>query len=105
MGVLGGEDVVLPNHSVECKSVQRCVVFKWMAQCERNNTRKKTPLVIIHQKGTHHETSDLVVMKLSEFKEALNKMDALEHHLNRIIRSEHDPTKTRKTNSSTRGDV
>ena len=74
-GVMGGEDLIDPSGewSGESKSVQKCVVFKWFTQAERNAKKSKRkgskrPVVIIHLKGTQHEASDLVVMSLKDFQ-------------------------------------
>lgn len=68
-GVLGGEDVMHPIYSIECKS--REVMPKWfskfweqtMANCEED----KVPLLVIHLTNQRHD-EDWVVMKLKDFE-------------------------------------
>ena len=74
-GIMGGEDLIDPSGewSGESKSVQKCVVAKWFAQCERNAKKSKRkgakrPVVFVHLKGTQHEVSDLVVISLKDFQ-------------------------------------
>jgi hypothetical protein len=66
IGTLGGEDILHEKFSIEVKSVSKCVIYKWMEQCEKNNKRKKIPCVIVHLKNTKHESSDLVIFKLKD---------------------------------------
>lgn len=68
-GVLGGEDVMHPIYSIECKS--RETLPKWFAkfweQTLANCEQGKTPLLVIHQTNKRHD-DDFVVMKLSDFE-------------------------------------
>lgn len=41
IGILGGEDVLTDDFSIECKSVMKFVGEKWYAQCVKNNKRKR----------------------------------------------------------------
>jgi hypothetical protein len=75
-GILGGEDIINPHYSIEVKSREKHAIFKVMEQCERNNTRDKIPLLVVHQHGRNHD-NDLVCMKLSEFEVVY---EFLRHH-------------------------
>jgi len=67
MGILGGEDVITNEFSIECKSVMKFVGEKWYAQCVKNNKRKKIPIVVIHIKNKSYD-NDFVLIRLADFK-------------------------------------
>ena len=66
MGLFGGEDVKHPKFSIEVKSRLKFVAKKWMAQANRNNKNNKIPIVVVHEKNTHHE-NDLVIINIQDF--------------------------------------
>lgn len=67
MGTMGGEDVYHPNYSIECKDYARFAGIKILEQAERNNTRRVTPLGIVHIRGTDYDKS-VVLLRWKDFK-------------------------------------
>jgi len=70
LGVLGGEDVLHPIYSIECKSREK--LPKWFEsfwkQTMDNCEEYKVPLLVIHLLNQRHD-EDWVVMKLSDFEQ------------------------------------
>jgi hypothetical protein len=65
-GVLGGEDVFHHIYSIEAKSVKKFVGIKWFEQCDRNNRRKKIPMVVVHQTGLKGD-NDIIMIRRKDF--------------------------------------
>jgi len=67
--------------SVECKSTKQLPFWlvKAMEQAERNASADKLPIVVLHQKGWRHD-KDLVVMRLSEFREHFGEVTCRDEH-------------------------
>lgn len=74
-GVLGGEDIMHGEYSIECKSVSRFVARKWMEQAVRNNKRGKVPIVIVHEKNKN-SSSDLVILRVSDWLGGADETEA-----------------------------
>ena len=67
VGIFGNEDGRHPDFSLETKGLKKFVGSKFMEQCEANNTRKVTPIVIVHIIGSKYE-NDLVMLRMKDFK-------------------------------------
>lgn len=74
VGTLGGEDVIVfdPPLSIECKSRKKFIGESWFKQCEENNKRKVTPVVVVHITGKHVD-NDIVMIKMKDFKRLIKK--------------------------------
>ena len=70
MGTLGGEDVFHPNFSIECKDFARFAGIKILEQAERNNSRKVTPVGVVHIRGTDYDNS-VVLIRWKHFKDLI----------------------------------
>lgn len=73
IGILGQEDVQHPLFSIEVKSRVRFAGEPFMQQAARNCPEGKTPLVIVHINGRHHD-NDLVTMRLKDFEDYLGSL-------------------------------
>jgi hypothetical protein len=71
IGILGGEDVLTDDFSIECKSVMKFVGEKWYAQCVKNNKRKKIPIVVVHIKNKSYD-NDYVLININDFKKIIS---------------------------------
>ena len=66
IGTLGGEDGKHSKFSIEVKGLKKFVGLKFMQQCEANNVREVTPLVVIHITGSKYD-DDLVMLRKRDF--------------------------------------
>jgi hypothetical protein len=71
ISILGGEDVLTDDFSIECKSVMKFVGEKWYAQCVKNNKRKKIPIVVVHIKNKSYD-NDYVLININDFKKIIS---------------------------------
>ena len=71
VGILGKEDIMHGEYSIEVKSFVRYAGVKIMEQAERNAPAGKIPLAIVHIKGQRRD-NDLVIMRLKEWEALTN---------------------------------
>jgi len=69
-GVLGGEDILHPIYSIECKSREKLPKWfsKFWEQTMYNCKEGKVPLLVIHVTNARHD-DDFVIMRLKDFEE------------------------------------
>lgn len=68
VGILGQEDVTLPEMSIECKERKKYPAFLDNAMSQSaKNCRGKIPIVIFHKLNQIHE-NDLVIMRYIDWR-------------------------------------
>lgn len=72
IGVLGGEDIMTDEFSIEVKSRAKFVGESWYNQCVNNNKRNKIPLVVIHLKGKQYNKS-FVMLNIEDFLKLIKR--------------------------------
>jgi hypothetical protein len=70
VGIFGGEDGKHDKFSVEAKGLKKFSGIKFIEQAERNNTRKVTPIVIVHIIGTRYD-NDIIMLRIKDFKKLI----------------------------------
>jgi hypothetical protein len=74
VGTLGSEDGEHPIWSIEVKSCKKFSGKKYMNQCIKNCKEGKTPLLIVHVTGEHHN-NDLVIMRRSDWDDWFGRLN------------------------------
>lgn len=68
IGILGKEDLSHPLFSYEIKSRKSFVALSWLEQAERNCPEGKTPVLVVHVSGKHHQR-DCVIVSLQTWRD------------------------------------
>jgi len=71
IGILGGEDVLTDQFTIEVKTRKKFVALSWYQQAVKNAKKNKIPLLIVHISNKHHD-NDLVILSLKDFEKLIN---------------------------------
>jgi hypothetical protein len=71
VGILGGEDVLTEQFTIEVKTRKKFVALSWYQQAVKNAKKNKIPLLIVHITNKHHD-NDLVILSLKDFEKLIN---------------------------------
>lgn len=74
IGILGGEDAITKEISLEIKSRNTFVGKGWMEQAEKNASNGRIPIVVVHITKENHN-KDMVIMRIPVFEKLLKLLE------------------------------